>query len=139
MEKFVPREVAKERAALSIPECIARADELIEKNSMCLMLMDIIGSKKFYNDSQFRRDFFVLTSDLSYLFEEYLPEHNLVVTDKVERGFNIILGDDVIAAINDSAVIPLVAEYTETFYPRITFRYGIAKDGWDRKNIALLR
>lgn len=139
MEKYVPRVVAKERATLSIPECVARADELIEKNGICLMLMDIIGSREFFYDPQFRRDFSVLTSDLSYLFEEYLPEHNLVVAGRLEKGFNIILGDGVTAGINSSAVIPLAAEYAETFYPHIPFRYGVAEDGWDKQNIALLK
>ena len=139
MEKYVPREIAKERATLSLPECVARADELIEKNGICLMLMDIIGSRRFFHDSQFRRDFSVLISDLSYLFEEYLPEHSLIVADRPEQGFNIVLGDGVAAGINSSTVIPLVAEYTETFYPHIPFRYGVAEDGWDKPNIALLK
>lgn len=52
MEKSRPPETAKERATLTIAECMARAEKYVEQNGVCLLLMDVIGSTLF---SEIRR------------------------------------------------------------------------------------
>ena len=132
-------ETAKERATLTIDQCVARAEAYIQQNGACLMLMDVIGSRQFMDDERRNQDFVAMIHQLNQQFDEYLPENNLTAIDRTEKGFHIIMGDAVTGGISDSRVIPAVAEFAETNYPHIPLRYGIAKDGYDNEGIALIK
>ena len=103
------------------------------------MLMDMINSRDILNSPSHIDDFYELISDLNTILDEYLPENDLTAPGRIEKGFNIILGDGVTAGIDDSQAIVLAAEYVEEFYPQLPFRYGIAEDGFDKDNVRLIK
>lgn len=132
-----PRSPEKKQKGMDIDACIAKADELIQKNGMCLFLMDIVGSSGL-NSAQLDEDFDNLLKDLDAKYASYLPENGLTNRRK-EQGFHRILGDAATGAINDSAVIPLIAGHAVDNYPQLPLRYSVAKDGWDEEAIALIK
>jgi hypothetical protein len=80
-----------------------------------------------------------MVDDLNVIFDDFLPENNLTTHGRVEKGFNIILGDGITAAITDSEVIPLADEFLKTYYEHIPLRYSVAVDGYHRGRIALIK
>lgn len=129
----------KEKASLSISECVEHAEAYIQANGICLLVMDVVGSKHFADWQSFKHDFQCMIDDLNFIFADFLPENDLTSHNRLEKGFNIILGDGVTGAITDSEIIPLVAEYVGEYFAHIPLRYGIAKDGYDRRGIALIK
>lgn len=139
LKKRIVSQSEREKFAMSIDDCVAYADKVIQQNGACLMLMDMVGSKHIFTSEKNRKDFLSLVANLNDFLDDYLPENELTAMGRQEKGFNIILGDGVTAGINDSQIIPVVAEYAETYYPHLPFRYGVAADGFDKPNIELIK
>lgn len=121
--------------------CYERAVEIISKNGVCLLLMDLVGSSKM--EERFRSDVFDRYSDLltrlNEEFEDYLPANKLVNGSREDKGFVFALGDAAAAAINSPHVVNEVIEIVNNEYPDIPLRYGVAEDGWDEEGVRLVK
>ena len=83
----------KESKGLSIEECIKRADELISKNGVCLLLWDVKGSRNFEDVNGLSIQLFKMMEDLNKKFSEYFPKNTLATMTREEVGFWGPLGD----------------------------------------------
>lgn len=126
------------RGNMDLKSCSLRAAELITANGICLFLFDMIDSKKDFAGN-LHRQLGKLTISLNQVFADYLPENDLAVSGRIEKGFMHILGDASWAGINHYEVIGLVNEYTQENYPEIKLRYSVAENGYDRQGIRLVR
>jgi len=129
----------KESKGLSIEECIKRADELISKNGVCLLLWDVKGSRNFEDVNGLSIQLFKMMEDLNKKFSEYFPKNTLATRVREEKGFWGPLGDGAWAGINSSKIIPEIIEYQKQKYPLIPLYWGIAEDGWDEEGLKVVK
>jgi len=133
--------VGHKKGELTIDQCIIRADRYITANGMCLFLMDVVGSMQRVQEQRviLRQQLLTAKRNMNEFFAEYFPTNNLATQAREETGFEIGLGDGMWAGINNIVVIPLVIDHMNKNFPDIKFHYGVARDGYDRRGIALLR
>lgn len=124
---------------LSIEACVKKADELIAAQGVCLFLLDIINSRQHPDRVHMRQRLIQLADELNERFVEHLPENNLAHIQRHEAGFVYFFGDSTWAGIDNSGVIPPIAEYAQTHYPDIPLRFGVAKDGHDREGMRTVK
>jgi len=129
----------KESKGLSIDECVKRADELISKNGVCLLLWDVKGSSKFEDRNKLQIDLFAMMKDLNKKFSEYFPKNTLATMIREEIGFWGPLGDGSWAGINSARIIPEIINYQKENYPNIPLYWGIAEDGWDKEGLKVVK
>lgn len=127
IEKFV----SKEEKGITIEECVDKANKLISENGICLLLFDVQGSKKYIDRQELQTKLINLIHELNIVFDEYFPENTLATQSRLEKGFFNLLGDGSWVGINNSEVIPMVANYVHENYSNISLNYDVAKDGYD--------
>ena len=134
-------ETAKYKGELSAEECIAKADDFINVNGMCLFLMDVVRSRQLALDQRIRlqQRLLVAMHDMNKQFAQYFPTNDLAVLRREETGFERVLSDGTWAGINSSEVIPLIIDYMHEHFPDTQFHYCIAKDGYDKEGTAIVR
>jgi hypothetical protein len=126
-EKFSP----EKNKGLPITECVAKAQEYIAKNGVCLFLFDVQGAKNYQNRSELQTRLLLLIQDLNHQFFQYFPENNLATCTRKEQGFFNLLGDGSWVGINDAAVIPMIDNYIKKNYPDLSLYYSVAENGYD--------
>lgn len=121
---------------ISIEECIEKANKYIEKNGTCLFVMDLKNSTSSTNASERLNQ---LIADLNSMFEENMPENDLRAKSVYHKGFVRVLGDGLLAGINDSRVIEESANYIDEAYSDLSFYYNVAVDGYDEEAIKTIK
>lgn len=132
-------ESKKKEKGLSIEACIKKAEKLINKNGMCLFLLDVKGSKNYTPRQELQNRLEIIVQELNKEFDSYLPDNTLATITRKEKGFGSILGDAIWSGINDCNVIPKIANYLTQNYSDISFYLGVAKDGWDSEGLKLIK
>lgn len=131
--------IEKKVKGLSIEECVKRAEKFINKNGMCLFLLDVKGSKKFSNRQELQNRLKIIVQKLNEKFDEYFPENTLAVSFREEKGFGNILGDGMWAGINNSNAISKIVTYLNQNYSDISFYLGVAEDGYDDEGLKIIK
>ena len=72
-------------------------------------------------------------------FDQYFPQNNLVTITRQEKGFYSLFGDGSLVAINNSEVIPKMANFINQKLPDVSFRYNIARDDYDQKSMTTIK
>ena len=129
----------KKIKGLSIENCVNKAEKLISEYGICLLLFDVKGSSNFKDSNRLIKQLFEMMKDLNTKFSDYLPKNKLATLTREERGFECLLGDGSWAGINSSEAVKKIAKYQEENYPHIPLYWGIAKDGFDDKNLRVVR
>lgn len=124
---------------MTIEECVSRAQEYISINGQCLLLFDMIGSRRYSDTNGLLKRLNAMRMDLNSRFSQYFPLSNINCLIRYEKGFEIPLGDASWAAINDSSVIPEIIQYQKSNYPDIPLRWGIARDGFDEEGTKIAK
>ena len=133
--EIVPKNEKLEKG-LTPEKCIEKATAYIAENGACLFLTDLVGSRQA--SSEVYQQYDKLLSDLTQLFDDHLPE-NTLLNGETEQGFHRVLGDGGVAAIDTSDIIMPIIEYACEQYPDLSLRYGVARDGWDKEGVKLLK
>lgn len=128
-----------EYKGMSLEDCIKISKKLISKRGICLLLFDVKNSKEFKDRNELNKQLKYMMKDLNTKFDVYFPENNLAVYNRKEKGFEILLGDGSWAGINSAEKIKEIIEYQKKTYPDIPLSWGIAKDGWDKKQLEIVR
>ncbi|MFP4117452.1 MAG: hypothetical protein ACLFTR_00860 [Candidatus Woesearchaeota archaeon] len=125
----------------TIDDCVEVASDLIEKKGICLLLFDVVASRKYSPGDRYllQQELRAMMDDLNHEFDEYMPEHDIAVYGRREKGFTYLLGDGSWAGISDSSVITEIVNYQKTRYPDIILQWDVASDGYDRENIKIVR
>lgn len=125
---------------ISIGDCIEKAQVLIDRNGLCLFLVDIKESKNL--SVQSRQDVYKAFSTVLQEIETqdaaYLPAHQAIAGIRTDQGFYRI-GDAAIAGINHTQVITDTAESLRLGLPDVAFHYNVAIDGFDDEAIRTIR
>lgn len=127
---------------MSIDECVSKAQEYISINGQCLLLFDMIGSKKYDSyetRNPLQKRLIAMTKDITEKFSDNFPLSNINCLVRYEKGFEFLLGDGSWAAIDDASVIPKIAEYQKEKYPDIPLRWGVAIDGFHEEGIKIVK
>jgi hypothetical protein len=127
------------KKGVSVDECIKKADKYISTNGSCLFLFDIKDSKKHPNRQQLQEDLLNLMTSLNSEFEQFLPENNLMVSVRTEKGFSNLLGDASWACINNSGVILKIVDFIHQKMPSVQFYFDIAQHGLDSQNLKIIK
>lgn len=135
-ERNSDRELEKE---ISIEKCIEKSQRIIDKNGICLFLMDVAGSKRFTDRQELQNRLLSLTHELNNEFDQYFPENKLATCTRTEKGFSFFIGDGTWAGINNSEVISKIVDYSTNNYPDISFHYNVAVDGWDEEGTRVVK
>jgi hypothetical protein len=80
-----------------------------------------------------------MMKDLNLKFESYFPKNSLATPTRLEKGFEVLLGDGTWAGINSADVIPDIVKYQLQNYPHIPLYWDIARDGFDDDNLEIVR
>ena len=126
----------------SIDECVEKAARYISENGSCLLLFDVIGSRKYdtyETRNTLQQRIFAMAKDINSRFDRYFPLSNINCICDYEKGFEKILGDGSWAAINDASVIPEIIQYQKTHYPDVPLYWGVAIDGFDDEGMKLVK
>lgn len=116
---------------MSVDKCVEKAQGLIKKNGVCLLLFDVENSGKVKNRRRLNEILERMMADLNYKFYDYMPKHELATYQRREKGFQILLGDASWAGINSSEIIPEIIKYQREKYPQIPLHWGVAENGYD--------
>lgn len=126
--------IKKKKKGLTVSECVKKARKYIKEYGICLLWFDVRGSRRL-DLRQLRRRLEAMIKDLNSKFADYFPENDLAVINRSEKGFpGIILGDLSYVGINDAEIIPEIVKYQKEKYPDISFWWGVAKDGYTKKD-----
>lgn len=129
------RENGRKMGALTRDECISRAQRYISEAGMCLLIMDIVHSRSYpQRDSKHNpiSRLMELAEELNSRFADHLPENSLTVGEsRIDRGFQVQLGDAMWGAIDSAAIIPEIFALIDDRYADLELHYGVARDGWD--------
>jgi len=131
--------VNKNEKGVSVEECVRKADKFIKTNGSCLFLFDIKDSKKHPNRQQLQDDLIGLMTSLNSEFEQFLPENNLMVSVRTEKGFSNLLGDASWACINNSGVILKIVDFIHQKMPSVQFYFDVAQHGFDSQNLKIIK
>ncbi|MDD4106470.1 MAG: hypothetical protein PHX84_00805 [Candidatus Shapirobacteria bacterium] len=129
----------KIQKGVSIEECIKKADKYIKNNGSCLFLFDVKGSRIHPNRQQLQEQLIDLMANLNSEFEQYLPENNLMISPRFEKGFSSILGDASWAGINNSEVIVKIVDFIHQKMPTVEFHFDVAQHGFDSPNLKIIK
>jgi len=129
----------KANKGLSLEECVEKARKFIFKYGSYLLLFDVKNSRKFEDRQKLNGDLVKMMKDLNEKFGEYLPENNLAVPSRKEKGFEVLLGDGSRAGINSPAIAEEIINYQKREYPEIPLYWEIAKDGYDEEGTKIVR
>jgi len=132
--------IEKPKKGVTVDECIKKANKFIKSSGSCLFLFDVKDSRiKYPNRQEFLNQLVDLTTGLNSEFEQYLPENNLMVSTRREKGFNHLYGDASWAGINNSKVIIKIVDYIYQKMPLTQFYFDIARDGFDSPNLKIAK
>ncbi len=124
---------------MSLETCVSKAKEFISENKVCLLLFDMVGSSKIKDKKGLVNRLSSMMKDLNETFKDYFPEHELAVYTRKERGFPFLLGDGSWTGINSAEIIPKIIEYQKKNYPDIPLYWAVARDGYDKENVKIVR
>ncbi len=129
------------KSELTVEQCIKKADSLITKNGQCLFLLDVKNSRQgtVEDRNNLQKRLTSLLGKLNNEFDQYFPINNLALITRQEKGYYSLLGDGSWVGIDNSEVIPKIVDYIHTTLPDVHFRFGIAKDGYDKEALKLIR
>ena len=80
-----------------------------------------------------------MMEDLNAKFSEYFPENSLATYTRREKGFEFLLGDGSWAGINSAEIIPKIIHYQEKNYQEIKLYWDVARDGFDKKGVKIVK
>jgi hypothetical protein len=123
---------------MSVEECVEKAEKLISKHGICLLLFDVKNSRGFADREKLRINLLNMMKDLNEKFRDYFPENNLTSPTK-RKGFEDLLGDGSWAGIDFPYAIEEIINYQKEAYPKIELYWGIAKDGFDEEGIKIVK
>ena len=125
----------------SIDNLVLSAHKYIEENGICLLLFDVINSRKLSCEDRYdlQKRLKTMISDLNSEFSDYFPIHDIAVFGRYEKGFEYLLGDGSWCGISNSEVIPEIITYQKTKYSDVNLKWGVAKDGYDSENLKIIR
>ena len=125
----------------SIDDVVNIAEEMIARNGICLLLFDVIGSQRLSSERRYllQKELREMMDDLNSNFDSYMPEHDIAVYGRKEKGFTHLIGDGSWAGISEASVIPKIIGYQHERYPEIPLRWGVAEDGYDRENTRIVK
>ncbi len=124
---------------VSVDECIKKADKYINQNGSCLFLFDVKDSRVNPNRQQLQEQLINLMAVLNTEFEQYLPENNLMVSVRQEKGFSSLFGDGSWAGINNSQVIEKIIDFIHQKMPSVEFYFDVAQHGYDSPNLKIVK
>jgi len=136
LEKILSSKLNK---GLSIEECVDKAREYITDQGICLLLFDVKGSRKVKDQNNLQNRLEIMMQDLNSKFSDYFPENSLAAPTRIEKGFQVLLGDGSWAGINHTDIIPEIYDYQKTNYPDIPVYWGVAKDGFDKEGVSVVK
>lgn len=138
---MTPEKTANEKPkkSITLDECIKKADEYIKSSGSCLFLFDVKDSKKYPNRQELQDQLKTLTTELNSEFNEYFPENDLMVKNRLEKGFAGLLGDGSWAGINSIEAITQIVNYIHQKLPSVQFYFDVARNGFDSPNLKILK
>ena len=141
MKEFTSKIENTTEKGITIDECVKKAQDLIDKNGICLFLFDVKGSKKYSTEDRqkLQIELINLIKDMNIEFDDYFPKNNLATVTREEKGFYLLLGDGSLVAINNSEVIPKITDFINQKLPNVSFHYNVACDGYDQKAMTTIK
>jgi len=124
---------------MSVDRCVRNAKDFIKNQGACLLLFDVKKSESFKNSSELVNSLLSMMEDINQEFGGFFPENNLAVYSRKEKGFQFLLGDGSWAGINRPDIIPRVIEYQKNKYPDIPLYWSVARDGYDKENVKIVK
>jgi len=126
------------RKGMSLEDCVKTADRFISQEGLCLLLFDVVNSRK-HSDRRYLNDRLKeMMADFNDTFADYFPLHDIAVRGRYEKGFQHLLGDGSWAGINSLEVIPKIMDYHSKNY-EFALWWNVARNGYDEKNIKIVR
>lgn len=124
---------------VSVEECVKKANKFIKNSGSCLFLFDVKNSKKHPNRQLLQEQLTQLITNLNSEFEQYLPENNLMVSIRSEKGFSYLFGDGSWAGINNSEAIIKIVDFVHQKMPSVEFYFDVAQHGFDSSNLKIIK
>ena len=104
-----------------------------------MFLFDVKNSKKHPNRQLLQEQLTQLITNLNSEFEQYLPENNLMVSIRSEKGFSYLFGDGSWAGINNSEAIIKIVDFVHQKMPSVEFYFDVAQHGFDSSNLKIIK
>ena len=123
----------------SIDECVAKAEQFIKKKGICLLLFDVQYSRYVQDRQKLQEELMTMIKDINSRFDKYFPENYLATPTRLEKGFEVLLGDGAGAGISSAEVILQIVKYQQENYPHIPLYWDVARDGFDTENTEIIR
>ena len=127
------------KKGMSIEDCISRAEKIISKHGICLLLFDVVGSRNYNDRNALQIELKKFMHSINKKFSIYLPKNNLATLSKDEKGFQYLLGDSSWAGINSAKIIKDIINYQKENFPNFSLYWAVAKDRYDNIGISLVK
>jgi hypothetical protein len=121
------------KISLSLDECVHSAEFFINKNGLCILAYDVIGSGKLISvlgAERFSLDFAEMNSDLNIHFRKYLVNSEFNSKGLRDR-FEIYRGDMASACVNSAEGVGEIIDFQRKNYVAIPLRWVVAENYWD--------
>jgi hypothetical protein len=123
------------KKGMSVEKCVEKAEKVIAKHGVCLLLYDVKGSKKYEDLYKLIKRLEYMQNDLNEKYKEYFVEHDLWIPGRKEKGFLPYHGDGGRAGINSAEIIPDIITYQKNNYPDISLYWDVIRDYLDKKGM----